>query len=58
MKMFVVVDDQPVLTSIHKASLWRSDGEQALDVIKRTLLDLMLPKINGVKNRSSNLSCR
>src|SRR5437870_7045652 len=62
MKKIVVVDDQPVLTGIYKAKFSTegfnvevaSDGEQALDVIKRTepdlvLLDLMLPKISGIE---------
>ena len=62
MKKIVVVDDQPVLTSIYKAKFSAkgfhvevaADGEQALEVIKRTvpdlvLLDLMLPKINGIE---------
>ena len=62
MKKIVVVDDQPVLASIYKTKFSAegfhvevaSDGEQALEVIKRTkpdlvLLDLMLPKINGIE---------
>jgi CheY-like chemotaxis protein len=62
MKKIVVVDDQPVLTSIYKAKFSAegfhvdvaSDGEQALNVINRAnpdvvLLDLMLPKINGIE---------
>jgi len=62
MKKIVVVDDQPVLTGIYKAKFSTegfnvevaSDGEQALEVIKRTkpdlvLLDLMLPKISGIE---------
>ncbi|MDX6385537.1 MAG: two-component system, OmpR family, alkaline phosphatase synthesis response regulator PhoP [Blastocatellia bacterium] len=61
MKKIVVVDDQPVLTSIYRAKFSAqgfqvgiaADGEQALEVIKRTrpdlvLLDLMLPKISGL----------
>jgi CheY-like chemotaxis protein len=62
MKKIVVVDDQPVLTSIYRAKFSAegfqvavaADGEQALDVIKRTqpdlvLLDLMLPKVSGLE---------
>ena len=62
MKKIVVVDDQPVLTSIYRAKFSAegfhvdvaADGEQALEVIKRTrpdlvLLDLMLPKISGLE---------
>ena len=62
MKKIVVVDDQAVLTSIYRAKFSAegfqvavaADGEQALDVIKRTrpdlvLLDLMLPKISGLE---------
>ena len=62
MKKIVVVDDQAVLTSIYRAKFSAEgfqvavagDGEQALDVIKRTrpdlvLLDLMLPKISGLE---------
>ena len=61
MTRIVVVDDQPVLTSIYRAKFAAEgfqvdvapDGEQALEVIERTrpdlvLLDLMLPKIKGV----------
>src|SRR6266700_1184188 len=62
MKKIVVVDDQPVLTGIYKAKFSAegfhvdvaSDGEQALEVIRRTnpdlvLLDLNLPKISGIE---------
>jgi len=62
MKKIVVVDDQPVLTGIYKAKFSAegfhvdvaSDGEQALEVIRRTnpdlvLLDLILPKISGLE---------
>jgi CheY-like chemotaxis protein len=62
LKKIVVVDDQPVLTSIYQAKFSAegfqvavaADGEQALEVIKRTrpdlvLLDLMLPKISGLE---------
>lgn len=62
MKKIVVVDDQPVLTSIYRAKFSAegfqvaiaADGEEALEVIKRTrpdlvLLDLMLPKISGLE---------
>ena len=63
MKKIVVVDDQPVLTGIYKAKFSAegfhvdvaSDGEQALEVIRRTnpdlvLLDLILPKISGLES--------
>jgi CheY-like chemotaxis protein len=62
LKKIVVVDDQPVLTSIYRAKFsaegWHvdvaSDGQQALEVIKHArpdivLLDLMLPKITGLE---------
>jgi CheY-like chemotaxis protein len=62
LKKIVVVDDQPVLTSIYRAKFSAegfhvevaSDGPQALEVIKRArpdlvLLDLMLPKISGLE---------
>lgn len=62
MKKIVVVDDQPVLTSIYRAKFSAeglhvdvaSDGQQALDVIRRVrpdlvLLDLMLPKVSGLE---------
>jgi CheY-like chemotaxis protein len=61
MKKIVVVDDQTVLTSIYRAKFSAegfqvgiaADGEQALEVIKRTrpdlvMLDLMLPKMSGL----------
>jgi CheY-like chemotaxis protein len=62
LKKIVVVDDQPVLTSIYRAKFSAegfhvevaSDGQQALEVIKRArpdlvLLDLMLPKVSGLE---------
>ncbi len=62
MKKIVLVDDQPVLTSIYRSKFSAegfqvgiaADGEQALEVIKRTrpdivLLDLMLPRVSGLE---------
>lgn len=62
MKKIVVVDDQPVLTSIYRAKFSgqgfqvevAADGELALEIIKRSqpdlvLLDLMLPKMGGLE---------
>lgn len=61
MRKIVVVDDQPVLASIYRSKFAAegfhvdiaTDGEAALEVIQRVhpdlvLLDLMLPKINGI----------
>lgn len=60
-RKIVIVDDQPVLTSIYRSKFSAegfhvdvaADGEAALEVIQReqpdvVLLDLMLPKINGI----------
>lgn len=60
-KSVVVVDDQPIMASVYRAKFLAEgfqvevaqDGEQALEIIERTkpdlvLLDLMLPKVNGI----------
>ncbi len=62
MRKIVIVDDQPVLASIYRSKFAAegfhvdvaTDGEAALEVIQRVrpdlvLLDLMLPKINGIE---------
>jgi two-component system cell cycle response regulator len=62
MKKIVVVEDQQVLATIYRTKLAAEgfqvdvavDGEQGLDLIKRTqpdlvLLDLMMPKLNGIE---------
>jgi two-component system, OmpR family, response regulator VicR len=62
MKKIVVVEDQQVLANIYRTKLTAegyqvevaTDGDQGLELIKRTrpdlvLLDLMLPKMNGMQ---------
>lgn len=62
MKKIVVIEDQTVMASIYRAKLASegfaveiaSDGQSGLDLINRTmpdlvLLDIMLPQLNGVE---------
>ena len=61
MKTVLIIDDNPVITSIYRGKLATgglhtevaTDGEQGLEMLDRckpdvVLLDLMLPKVNGM----------